>query len=126
MTQSRRSKGLKMIAELYGDIVTEGLKTNAKLAPKLDEYISDFAYGDIYNRNSLTLQQKQIVTISSLITQGCVENELRIHIHGGLNAGLTEEQIIDICVHSLPYIGFPRVTNALETAHKVFEERKKK
>ena len=49
-----------------------------------------------------------------------------MHIHGGLNAGLTEEQILDICVHCLPYVGFPRVTNALEIAHQAFEEKKTK
>ncbi|OCG00776.1 carboxymuconolactone decarboxylase family protein [Gilliamella sp. wkB112] len=125
MTKLRHENGLKNIAQLYGELVANGLKENAKLATKFDEYICDFAYGDIYSRNSLSLQQKQLVTISSLITQGCVQDELRMHMHGGLNAGLTEEQILDICVHCLPYVGFPRVTNALKTAHDVFKERKK-
>ncbi len=126
MTQSRHEKGLKNIEALYGDRGSNGLTANAKLAPKFEEYICDFAYGDIYSRQSLSLLQKQIVTISSLVTQGCVPNELKMHIHGGLNAGLTEEQVLDICVHCLPYIGFPRVTNALEIAHEAFEERKNK
>ncbi|OCG20948.1 hypothetical protein A9G11_09650 [Gilliamella sp. wkB108] len=126
MTKSRHDNGLKNITQLYGELGANGLKENAKLANKFDEYICDFAYGDIYSRNSLSLLQKQIVTISSLITQGCVQDELSMHMHGGLNAGLTEEQILDICVHCLPYVGFPRVTTALKTAHNVFKERKNK
>lgn len=125
MTKSRHEKGLNNIEQLYGERGTSGLKENAKLATKFDEYICDFAYGDIYSRNSLSLQQKQLITISSLITQGCVHDELKMHILGGLNAGLTEEQILDICVHCVPYVGFPRVINALKTAHSVFNERKK-
>lgn len=124
MDQSRHEKGISNIRKLYGELGTNGLKENAKLASKFDEYICDFAYGDIYSRDSLSLQQKQLITISSLITQGCVQNELKMHIHGGLNAGLSEEQVLDICVHCLPYVGFPRVTSALETAHLVFKERK--
>lgn len=125
MAQSRHNNGLKNIEELYGDLGANGLKENAKLAPKFDEYICDFSYGDIYSRDSLSLQQKQLITISSLITQGCVHNELKMHIQGGFNVGLTEEQILDICVHCLPYVGFPRVTSTLETAHAVFKERQK-
>ena len=76
----------------------------------------------IYSRESLSLQQKQLVTISSLVTQGCVPEELKMHIVGGVNAGLTKDQILDVCVHCIPYVGFPRVTVALETAHEVFTE----
>ncbi|MCX8641778.1 MULTISPECIES: carboxymuconolactone decarboxylase family protein [unclassified Gilliamella] len=125
MTQSRHENGLNNIEQLYGELGANGLTQNAQLAPKFDEYICDFAYGDIYSRKSLSLLQKQLITISSLITQGCVEDELKMHIHGGLNAGLTEEQVLDICVHCLPYVGFPKVTSALKTAHQVFNERKK-
>lgn len=107
MMQSRHKNGLKNIDILYGKAGTDGLKANAKLATKFDKYICDFAYGEICERDSLSLQQKQIVTISSLITQGCVPNELKMHILGGLNVGLTQEQILDICVHCLPYVRFP-------------------
>lgn len=122
MTQSRHQKGLKNISQLYGETGTAGLAKNARLAHNFEQYICDFAYGDIYSRESLSLQQKQLVTISSLVTQGCVQNELKMHILGGISAGLTEEQILDVCVHCLPYVGFPRVTVALETAHAVFNE----
>lgn len=107
---------------MYGETGTAGLTKKAKLAHHFEQYICDFAYGDIYSRESLSLQQKQLVTISSPVTQGCVQNELKMHILGGINAGLTEEQILDVCVHCLPYVGFPRVTVALETAHTVFNE----
>lgn len=122
MTELRHKKGLGNIKLLYGEVGEYGLEKNAKLSNQFDKYICDFAYGDIYSRESLSLQQKQIVTISSLVTQGCVQHELKMHILGGLNAGLTREQVLDICVHCLPYVGFPKVTVALETAHALFDE----
>lgn len=122
MTESRHQKGLDNIKQLYGDVGISGLEKNAKLSNQFEKYICDFAYGDIYSRESLSLQQKQIVTISSLITQGCVQHELTMHMLGGINAGLTREQVLDICVHCLPYVGFPRVTVALETAHALFDK----
>lgn len=122
MTESRHQKGLDNIEQLYGEVGTSGLEKNSKLSNQFERYICDFAYGDIYSRESLSLQQKQIVTISSLVTQGCVQHELKMHMLGGINAGLTREQVLDICVHCLPYVGFPRVTVALETAHALFDE----
>ena len=54
MTQSRHENGLNNIEQLYGELGANGLTQNAQLAPKFDEYICDFAYGDIYSRKSLS------------------------------------------------------------------------
>lgn len=54
MMQSRHKNGLKNIDILYGKAGTDGIKANAKLSTKFDEYICDFAYGEIYERDSLS------------------------------------------------------------------------
>jgi 4-carboxymuconolactone decarboxylase len=92
------------------------------LAPDVARFIIEFGYGDIYTRSGLTKQQRALVTISSLATQG-TERQLELHINAGLTAGLTKTEIIEAIIHLIPYTGFPRVLNALYVAKKVFAQR---
>ncbi|MET1176324.1 carboxymuconolactone decarboxylase family protein, partial [Paenibacillus amylolyticus] len=50
------------------------------IAPDVSKYMIEFAYGDIYSRSGLTNQQRALVTISSLVTQG-TEPQLELHIN---------------------------------------------
>ncbi|TDY37495.1 4-carboxymuconolactone decarboxylase [Alicyclobacillus sacchari] len=93
------------------------------IAPDLGKYIIEFAYGDIYSRPGLDLKQRQLLTITCLTTQGDCEPELSVHINTGLNVGLTQTEIIEAILHCIPYVGFPRVMNAMTIAKKVFSER---
>jgi 4-carboxymuconolactone decarboxylase len=92
------------------------------LAPDVGKYIVEFGYGEIYSRPGLTNQQRALITISSLVTQG-TERELELHINTGLTAGLTGTEIVESVIHLIPYTGFPRVLNALYVVKKVFKQR---
>lgn len=128
MESDRYQRGLEKLREYTsssnGDVSThfkiaEDLKD---IAPDVGRYIIEFGYGDIYSRPGLTHQQRALVTISTLATQG-TERELELHINTGLTAGLTKTEIVEAIVHLIPYTGFPRVLNALYVAKKVFAQR---
>lgn len=46
-----------------------------------------------------------------------------MHINGSLNVGLTEKEIIETFIQAIPYVGFPRVLNAIKVAKLVFKHR---
>ena len=92
------------------------------LAPDLENYIVEFAFGDIYSREGLTKQQQTMATIASLVTLG-TEPQLELHINVGITIGLTPKEIVGTIVHLIPYAGFPRVLNALKIVKKVFAQR---
>jgi 4-carboxymuconolactone decarboxylase len=92
------------------------------IAPDLGRYIVDFGFGEIYSRPGLTNQQRTLVTIASLVTQG-TERELELHVNAGLTVGLTSTEIVESVIQLIPYTGFPRVINALYVVKKVFEQR---
>src|SRR5690554_4369705 len=125
-SSERFKKGMKII-ERYSDksdtpaysITFESLMD---LDPALEDYIVEFAFGDIYSREGLSDRQKTLLTISSLVTQG-LEPQLRLHVNIGLTIGLSAKEIVDAIIHLLPYTGFPRVLNALKVAKEVFVER---
>lgn len=92
------------------------------LDPDLADYIVSFAFGDIYSRSGLTQQEQTMATISTLTALG-TEPQLKLHLNVGFNVGLTKEKIVGTLIHLLPYVGFPRVLNALTLLKEVMAER---
>lgn len=124
MELNRFEQGLQKLAEVDGTAGENVINALKDIAPDLGKYIIEFAFGDIYCREELNLQEREMVTLSSLLTQGGCENQLEVHINGALNVGITPNKIIEIFMQCIPYTGFPRVLNAVGVARKVFAARK--
>lgn len=119
----RFKKGWDKLREIDGEAGEAVVQSLHDIAPDLGKYIIEFAFGDIYSRPGLNLQHRQLVTIASLTTQGNCEPQLEVHINAALNVGLSPNQIIEAILHCSPYIGFPRVINAVKVGQKVFDKR---
>ncbi|MCB0223454.1 MAG: carboxymuconolactone decarboxylase family protein [Anaerolineae bacterium] len=106
---SRYERGLKKLAEVDGQAGTE------VVAPlgDLGRYIVEFAFGDIYSRDSLNLREREIATVAMLTALGGREPQLRVHLKAALNVGLTPEEIEEIILQTIPYAGFPTAINAM-------------
>lgn len=111
---------LKHIDGHDGDTVIEAL---SGLSEDVAKYIIEFVFGDIYNRQTLDLKQREMITITSLLSLGNVESQLKVHIKASLNVGLSQKEIIETFIQCIPYVGFPRVLNAIFVAKKIFEEK---
>ncbi len=72
------------------------------------------------NRDALNMQQREMITLTTLVTQGDTASQLRVHIQGAINVGLSQEEIVEIFVQCLPYVGFPKVLNAVSVAKEIF------
>ena len=81
-------------------------------APDLRKMIIEFAYGDVYSRPGLDAKSRALVVITAVVTQGAAP-QTKKHIKRGLHAGLTQTEIVEALLQLVPYIGFPRVQNAL-------------
>ena len=114
------SEKLKEIDGIGGENVIQSLQD---IAPDVGKYIIEFAFGDVYTRPELSMQEREMITITSLLTTGGCEPQLEVHINGSLNVGLSPEKIIETFIQCIPYTGFPKVLNAIYTAKKVFSEK---
>ena len=123
MMSTRFKNGMKQLKEIDGDGGEEVIKALEDVSPDLGRFIVEFAFGDIYTRKELSLQERELITITSLLTAGGCEPQLEVHINGSLNVGITPKKIIETFLQCIPYTGFPRVLNAVFTAKKVFAER---
>lgn len=127
MANERYEKGMKKLEELIlkeGDSPTGHMDIGegfSDIAPDLQKYVVEFAFGDIYARPGISNKQKVLTTISALVAQGTPQIEM--HVKTGLAVGLTPEEIVGCIMHLIPYTGFPRALNALKAAQRVFDER---
>ncbi len=123
MENNRYQRGWEKLCAVDGQAGEKVIGALESVAPGLGKYIVEFAFGDIYCRDILTLQEREIITLSSLLTAGACEAQLHVHVNGALNVGIAPEKIIEIFMQCIPYTGFPKVLNAVHVAQKVFADQ---
>jgi 4-carboxymuconolactone decarboxylase len=123
MDSNAYHKGIEMLDKMVGpDVLQATVDKVRKFSPDFADMIVSFPYGMIYSRPGLDFKQRALVAISALIASGS-DAQLDFHIHAGLNAGLTPDEIIEAIMNCLPYAGFPKSISGLFVAMRVFEER---
>lgn len=122
---SRFEKGLETIKQYVTEEEAAKMVEHdalADIAPDLRKMIVEFAYGDVYSREGLDAKSRALVVITTVVTQAAAP-QTKTHITRGLHAGLTPKEIVEALLQLVPYIGFPRVQNALTIAQQVFKEK---
>lgn len=119
----RYQAGLEKLTRIDGEAGAAVIEALSDIAPDLGKYIIEFAFGDIYCREGLSLQERKLLTLASLLSLGGCENQLKVHIHAALNIGIAANKIVEVMLHCIPYVGFPRVLNAVFTAKQIFLEQ---
>lgn len=123
MESERFKKGTEQLSAVDSTAGKNVIASLDAIAPDLGKYIIEFAFGDIYCRTGLSLPEREMITITSLLTAGGCEAQLEVHINGSLNVGISPGKIIETFMQCLPYTGFPKVLNAVNVAKKVFAAR---
>ncbi|MHB8203988.1 MAG: carboxymuconolactone decarboxylase family protein [Desulfomonilaceae bacterium] len=126
MSSDRYERGLKKLKEVdskAGETVIEGLE---EIAPDLARYVIEFPFGDIYSRPGLDLKSREIAAVAALTALGTATPQLKVHINGALNVGLSRQEVVEIIIQMVVYAGFPASLNWMFTAKEVFQERDKK
>jgi len=62
-------------------------------APAIDTFLKEHLFADIFSRDVLSFQQRELVTVSALAAMSGVAAQLQAHIFIGMNTGLTESQL---------------------------------
>jgi 4-carboxymuconolactone decarboxylase len=120
---SRYDRGWQKLAEIDGDAGERVIESLKDIAPDLARYIIEFPFGDVYSRPGLDLKSREIATIAALAALGNAQPQLKVHIHGALNVGCTQQEVIEVMIQMAVYAGFPAALNGVSAAKAVFAER---
>lgn len=92
-------------------------------APELARFVVEYGYGDIFSRQGLSPLYRQLATIAALATMGNAASQLKFHIGGALNIGVTEAQIKETMLLVGVYAGFPAAINGTNVLRETVNER---
>ena len=122
MDKDRYEIGIEKFKEIEGENVEQIIGRLEELDPDLARYVIEFPFGDVYNRKGLDLRSREIATVAALTALGNAIQQLKVHINGALNVGVSREEIIEIIIQMAVYAGFPAALNAMKAAKEVFKE----
>jgi len=125
MEQNERyQRGWEKLKEIDGEAGERVIESLKDIAPDFAQLLIEFPFGDIYSRPSLDLKSREIAVVAALTALGNATPQLKVHIHGALNVGCTEQEVVEIMMQMAVYAGFPAALNGLFAAKEVFTERK--
>lgn len=102
---------------------TAGRDALNDFAPKFAELNDDVLFGEVWSREDrLSLKTRSIVTITSLISKGIVDNSLSYHLSTARKNGVTKTEMAEILTHLAFYAGWPNVWAAFRMAKEVYKD----
>ena len=107
---------------LGNEYVDNALAKATPFSAPLQELVTKNAWGNTWQRPGIDLKTRSIVTVSMLVALGRM-HELKIHVRGALNNGVTPQELQEIFLHASVYCGFPAAVDAFRTAAEVIEAK---
>jgi len=87
------------------------------------ELLNTYCWNDIWNRPGLPRKMRSVLNLGMLVALG-KEHELKLHINGALNNGLSKDEIKEVLLQTAIYCGVPAAVVAFRAAREVFRDRK--
>lgn len=117
-------RGRRIIAELMGPKYLEqrDQKRNAFNAP-LQEYADEVCFGRVWSREGIDRKLRSVINVAMLIALR-QPAQLKTHLEGALNQGVTVDEIQEILLQAAVYCGLPAAVDAFRVAEEILRARK--
>jgi 3-oxoadipate enol-lactonase/4-carboxymuconolactone decarboxylase len=114
--------GMAVRRQVLGDAhVDRAIARTTDLTRDFQDFITRYAWGDIWTRPGLARRDRSIAVLTALIAGRHFE-ELEFHLRAALTNGLTREEIIEVLLQSAIYVGVPAANTAFGVANRVLGE----
>lgn len=122
MDKDTFERGLETRRQVLGDDYVERALAGAnEFSQPLQELVTGFAWGTVWQRPGLALAERSLLTVVMLVALNR-PHELKIHLRGALNNGVTRGKIREALLHAAVYCGMPAAVDAFRVAREVFAE----
>lgn len=104
-------------------VQTAGRDQLGDFAPEFAHLNDDILFGEVWSRNDLlSLRDRSLVTITSLISQGITDSSLIYHLQSAKTNGISRTEIAEILTHISFYVGWPKAWAAFRLAKEVWAD----
>jgi 4-carboxymuconolactone decarboxylase len=121
--KQRYDAGLKTRREVLGaDYVDKSIAAQDEFNRPLQELLNTYCWNDVWNRPGLPRKTRSMLNLAMLSALN-KPHELRLHLNGALNNGLTKQDIQEVFLQVAIYCGVPAAVESFRIAREVFKER---
>ena len=118
----RARQGMTVRRAVLGDEhVDRAVATTTSFTEPFQDFITRYAWGDVWSRPGLSRAQRSMITLAMLAALQH-ENELAMHVRAALRNGLSPEQIQQVLLQVAVYAGVPAANRAFAVAQRILSE----
>ncbi len=119
MADDLHEKGIKLRAQLWGEEASRKRHEDFKsFDPFFADFLNDQLFAQIWTRPGLPIKSRSLITMAALMVLGR-RPELRTHMRGALNLGITAGEIKELIIHLSQYGGVPTAVEAIRALREV-------
>jgi 4-carboxymuconolactone decarboxylase len=118
----RHEQGMRVRRGVLGDAhVDRAVQNTTELTAPFQDFITRYAWGDVWSRPGLDRRTRSIITLTAL-TSLRAENEIAMHVRAAITNGLTPAEITEVLLHTGVYAGVPAANAAFAIAQRTLAE----
>ena len=122
MNKEAFEKGLATRRAVLGaEYVDNSLKNADDFNMPMQELVTEYCWNEIWNRPGLDRKTRSFLNLAMLIALNR-PHELKLHVRGAINNGLSKDQIKEVFLQAAIYCGVPAAIDAFRSAKEVFKE----
>ncbi len=126
MSNETYDKGMAVRREVLGtDYVDRTTASADPFTRVLYDFVTEWCWGAIWTRPGLSRKTRSLINLA-MLTALNRPHEIKLHVRGALNNGVTREEITEVFLQAGVYAGVPAAVDAFRAAKEVFETIDKK
>ena len=120
--QETHNRGMRNRRSVLGEeYVEKAIESTTELNADFQEFITRYAWGEIWDRPGLDKKTRSLLTLAILVSEG-KEEELQMHVRAAVTNGVSVEEIKEVFMHAAIYCGLPSANQAFKLATLVLKE----
>jgi 4-carboxymuconolactone decarboxylase len=122
MSKEVYEKGLAIRREVLGaEYVDNAIKNADAFNKPLQELVTEYCWGAVWGRPGLPKKTRSMLNLA-MLTALNRPHELKLHVRGALNNGVSREEITEVLLQAAIYCGVPAAVDAFRTAREALKE----
>jgi 4-carboxymuconolactone decarboxylase len=114
--------GLAIRRDMFGaEETARQMEAATDFTRPLQDMVNRYCFGDVWSRGILDRKTRSMLTLALLTALG-KQNQLRVHVRGAIQNGVSKEEIREVLMHSMIYAGLPAAVDSFATTTDVLKQ----
>jgi 4-carboxymuconolactone decarboxylase len=119
---SRLEQGMEVRREVLGaEHIERSMAGASEFGRPIQDLVTEYCWGAVWSRPGLDRRTRSLINLG-MLTALNRRHELRVHVRGALNNGVTREEILETLLQAAVYCGVPAGMDAFRAAEETFAE----